>query len=409
MFKKIILITILTLTIFFLFYILNFKKVYLINLDNNSLKDISSLNIYQNKEQNKKINNLQEDQNNTNTFIDFKNNDLPNQTQLLNPPKIIKGIYATSWSAGSTKKINQLISIIKKNNLNAIVIDIKDYSGYVSYYIPNEKIRLSGALDEIKILYPNKLIKKLHDENIYVIGRITVFQDSVFAKKFPENAIKNKLTNNLWQDHKGLLWIDPKSKDYWNYILEISRDAWARGFDELNFDYIRFPSDGNLDNMLFPFWDGQTPKREIIKNFFSYLKENLKDVKISADVFGLTTIASNDLGIGQIIEDAYDYFDVVCPMIYPSHFANGSFGYKNPADYPYEVIYNSMTEALKRIQNNSSSISVLRPWLQVFDLGAKYDKTKINAQIKATEDVLSKTDYFGGYLLWDPSNNYINL
>lgn len=392
--------------LFISFYLFNLKSTYLIDLKNDIENGKLDFNKLDASHENIKdpIDPINKDSINLNNSAD-----LPNQTQIINPPKIIKGIYATGWSAGSEKKINQLISIIKNNNLNSIVIDIKDYSGHISYFIQNEKAKNSGALDEIRILYPNKLIKKLHDENIYVIGRITVFQDPIFAKKFPQNAVKNKLTNDLWKDNKGLFWIDPQSKEYWDYILDISRDAWARGFDELNFDYIRFPSDGNLELMEFPFWDKQTPEREAIKDFFDYLKNNLKDVKISADVFGLTTISKDDLGIGQIIEDAYNYFDAVCPMVYPSHFNNGSFGYKNPAEYPYEVIYKSMSEALTRLKNNTSSIAVLRPWIQSFDLGAKYDKKKINDQIRAVEDVLLNTNYFGGYLLWDPSNNYLNL
>ncbi|MGB9609120.1 MAG: putative glycoside hydrolase, partial [Minisyncoccia bacterium] len=317
--------------------------------------------------------------------------------------------YATGWSAGSDQKINQLISIIKKNNLNAIVIDIKDYSGYLSYVLPSEKAKKAGAFNQIKILAPNKLIQKLHNENIYVIGRITVFQDPVFAKAYPEEAVKNKLTGELWKDNKGLNWIDPQSKNYWDYIIEISRDAWDRGFDELNFDYIRFPSDGNLNAMSFPFWDEKKSKPEAIKEFFSYLREKLDNVKISADLFGLTTTADDDLGIGQIIQNGYKYFDVVCPMIYPSHFASGFLGYKNPANYPYEVISYSMTEALKRLENQTSSLALLRPWLQVFDLGAKYDKKMIEAQVQAVEEVLGKSKYFGGYLFWDPKNDYLSL
>ena len=330
--------------------------------------------------------------------------------KLKNPPLIVKGIYATSWSAGNSKKINELISIIKKNNLNSIVIDIKDYSGYLAYDIPIEEAKIAGALSQTKIKSINELIQKLHSENIYVIARVTVFQDPVFAKAYPQHAIKNKSTGQIWKDNKGLSWIDPASKNYWNYIIKISRDASNRGFDEINFDYIRFPSDGDLKNITYPFWDEKTPQKEIIKEFFSYLRKELNDIKISADVFGLTTIASgSDLGIGQIIEDAYLNFDAVCPMIYPSHFASGSFGYKNPADYPYEVIRSSLEEALRKIQNTTSSKSLIRPWLQVFDLGARYDNKKIQDQIKATEEVLANTNYYGGYLLWDPKNIYLDL
>jgi hypothetical protein len=329
--------------------------------------------------------------------------------QLKNPPKNIYALYANKWSAGLEKKLNYLITLIKKNNLNSIVIDIKDYSGYLSYKMPIELAEKSGALNQISILDPNKLIKKLHEENIYVIARITVFQDPIISNYITEYAVKNKSTGGIWKDNKGLSWIDPAAKDYWNYILDISKDALSRGFDELNFDYIRFPSDGKLDLMSYSYYDEKTPKNEVIKEFFKFLRENLAGAKISADIFGLTTIDYTDLGIGQIIEDAYLYFDVVAPMVYPSHFAPYSFGYKNPSNYPYEVISKSMGGALKRLEAQTSSKALLRPWLQVFDLGAKYDKNMIEAQIKAVEDVLGKTPYYNGYFFWDPENNYLNL
>jgi hypothetical protein len=402
--------------LFFLFFNFYPPKNYVIDLKNNK-NDKVNIDLLKNNSPENVINSSSLENETTVVTNTKKENiqnnvlaDLPNQARLLNPPKIIKGLYATGWSAGSGQKLNYLISIIKKHNLNAIVIDIKDYSGYLSYALPSEKASQSGALNQIRILYPNKIIKKLHDENIYVIGRITVFQDPIFAKSFSSEAIKNKTTGELWKDNKGLSWIDPKSKLYWDYILEISRDAWNRGFDELNFDYIRFPSDGSLSTMSFPFWDGKTPKNEVIREFFSYLKNNLKDAKISADIFGLTTIALDDLGIGQIISDAYTYFDAVCPMVYPSHFASGVFGYKNPAEHPYEIIKSSMSEALRRLETQTSSSAVLRPWLQAFDLGAKYDKKMINLQVQALEEVFDqKNKYFGGYLFWDPKNDYLSL
>lgn len=328
---------------------------------------------------------------------------------LTNPPLNIYGIYATKWSAGSWQKINYLISLIKKNKLNSIVVDIKDYSGYLSYEMPIELAQKSGALSQISIKDIDKLIQTFHEQNIYVIARITVFQDPVIAKYAPQYAVKNKLTGGIWKDKKGLSWIDPASKDYWNYILEISKDALSHGFDELNFDYIRFPSDGNLEAMSYPYYDEGKPKSDVIKEFFKFLRNNLKGAKISADLFGLTTVDQTDLGIGQIIEDAYLYFDVVAPMVYPSHFGSGSFGYKNPNSYPYEVIKKSMEGALARIETQTSSSALLRPWLQVFDLGVRYDKNMIDAQIKAVDEVLKETKYYNGYLFWDPENNYLDL
>ena len=141
------------------------------------------------------------------------------------------------------------------------------------------------------------------------------------------------------KDKSGLSWIDPAAKESWDYNIDIAKDALNKGFDELNFDYVRFPSDGNLKDMSFPFWDEETPKHLIIRQFFKYLRQELSDAKISIDLFGLSTVSSDDLGVGQVIEDAFEYSDYVCPMVYSSHYAYGFIGFENPAEYPYEVVY----------------------------------------------------------------------
>ena len=366
--------------------------------------------------------------------------DIEPQKPLQNPPNEIKAIYATAWSAGTPSKIDYLIKLIKETELNAVIIDIKDFSGYIAYDTDLFEVEKYKA-EEIKIKKINSLIKKLHDENIYIIARITIFQDPVLANARPDLAIhsKNKLnTNNqqlttktLWLDHKKLAWIDPSAKDAWDYNIAIAKDAANRGFDELNFDYIRFASDGNLNDMIFPFYDDKIPKHEIIKDFFSYMREKTKGAKISADLFGLATINNDDLGIGQIIEDAYQNFDYVSPMIYPSHYAKGFLGYKNPAQYPYEVIRYSMEAALRRlitynqqlitnnlqpttstgeslVINHQSLVKTqLRPWLQDFDLGADYNAEMIKKQIQAVYDSASSApELINGFMLWDPRNEY---
>jgi len=352
-----------------------------------------------------------------------KISDIEPQKPLANPAEEIKAVYFTGWSAGSSKKIDYLINLAKETEINAVVIDIKDYSGYVAYDIKLAEVEKYKA-KEIKISRLNALIKKLHDENIYVIARITVFQDPILAKARPDLAIHSKTkcqmsdsasdgkcqmsSSTLWLDHKKLAWIDPAAEEAWDYNIAIAKDAANRGFDELNFDYIRFASDGDLNDMIFPFWDGKTKKSETIKSFFKKLREELESVKISADLFGLSTINKDDLGIGQIIEDAYEYFDYVSPMVYPSHYASGFLGYKNPAQYPYEVIKYSMDSAITRLASTTViQNSQLRPWLQDFNLGAKYTTETVEKQIQAIYDAASSTpELINGYMLWDPANTY---
>ena len=253
----------------------------------------------------------------------------------------IKAIYLTSWSASKNSFINYLIDIVRTTEINAVVIDVKDFSGYVGYNTAVPEVEKYGA-EQKRISNIDSLIERLHAEDIYVIARITVFQDPILAGARPDLAIRSKAEeDSLWLDNSGLAWIDPASKESWDYNIAISRDAVSHGFDEINFDYVRFPSGGNLKDMNFPFWDGEVPKHLVIRQFFKYLREELSDVKISIDLFGLSTVSLSDLGVGQIIEDAFEYSDYVSPMIYPSHYADGFIGFQNPAEYPYEYLTTS--------------------------------------------------------------------
>jgi hypothetical protein len=345
------------------------------------------------------------------------NIDLSPQKQLENPPEIIKAIYATSWSAGSSKKMDYLIKLIKDTELNSIVIDIKDYSGELAYDTDIDLVKKYGAVKEIKIAKPNALIKRLHDEGIYVIARQTIFQDPILAAARPDLALTSSSTGKQWKDNKGLMWIDPAAQEAWDYNIAIAKDALKRGFDEVNFDYIRFASDGNMDDVKYPFWDEKTFMRYVIRDFFKYLRKALPDARLSADLFGYTTLLYNDLGIGQIIDDAYHYFDAIAPMVYPSHYNRGFLNYQNPAEYPYEVVYASISEANSRLQKYIENAAVststerylvknpqIRPWLQDFDLGATYDAEKVRAQIDAVYNAATDTPM--GWMLWDPNNIY---
>jgi len=350
--------------------------------------------------------------------------DSERQKPLSKPPRDIKGVYVTNWSAGSSR-ISSLIEFIERNKLNAVVVDIKDYSGYVGYITDVPEVKKYRA-EEARIREIHRLIKTLHDKGIYVIGRIAVFQDQQLIRARPDLVIKSKSSGKAWRDRKGLGWVDPASKEVWDYTIAIARDALSRGFDELNFDYIRFPSDGNIEDLDYPIWDGTVSKSETMRRFFDYLRRNLEGAVISADIFGQALVAEDDLGIGQRYEDFLSYFDYLSPMVYPSHFREGFLGYKNPAEHPYEVVEYAMKQALERLEkfrirgdnmNQTSSVSsagsenvpslaVLRPWLQVFDLGAIYDAEKVMAQIRAWESAGGRGS---GYLLWSPSNVYVDL
>ncbi|MFA6146388.1 MAG: putative glycoside hydrolase [Patescibacteria group bacterium] len=325
-------------------------------------------------------------------------------------PVLTKGIYVSGWTASEPKMMEELINLIDRTELNAIILDIKDSSGKITY---NSKILQVEKLGtkEIKIRDLSGLVKKLHLRKIYIIARIPIFQDSILAQKNPALALKNGQNGQIWKDNKGLSWVDPASEEVWAYNIELAKEVFAQGFDEVNFDYIRFPSDGKISNITYPFWDNKTPKNEVIKKFFEYQNKELTNLgPTSVDLFGMTfwhTADESDMNIGQRLEDALPYFDFICPMLYPSHFPNDFNGFKNPAEHPYEIIYQSLKSAEPLFMDSEGKRIAkpkIRPWIQAFDIGAKYTPDMILKQKQAV------TDGEGyGWLLWNASNNYSKI
>ncbi len=318
--------------------------------------------------------------------------------EVRNPLVKVKGLYLTAYSAGSKSKIDEIINLIERTELNAVVIDIKDYSGYVLY---DSQIALVNELqtEDNRLGNVSALIRKLHEHNIYAIARQTVFQDPILAEKKIEWAIKSK-SGGTWRDRKGLAWVDPTRQEVWEYNLAIAKEAAGFGFDEINFDYVRFPSDGNMENVIYNI--GNKKKYEVMEEFYRFLSRRLQSqpIWISLDMFGFVMEKSgeDDMNIGQRLADAVQNTDYVCPMMYPSHYPSGHLGLRNPADYPERVFENGMQKGAPLFTDSRAK---LRPWIQAFNLGAVYDASKIRAQITVTENY---TD--AGWLLWNASNRY---
>jgi hypothetical protein len=318
----------------------------------------------------------------------------------------MKALYMTAWVAGTPSIRERVIKLIEETEANAIVIDIKDATGRVAFNIDSEPFKSLGSSDN-RIPAIKELIARLHDKEIYVIGRIAVFQDPYLIKKWPEEAVKTKTDKTkAWADRKGLGWFDAGSEKVWNYVVALARESYDIGFDEINFDYVRFPSDGNMNDIYFPISDGKS-KPEVLESFFKHLDETLRDkpkderMVISADLFGMVTTNNDDLGIGQVLERAAPYFDYIYPMVYPSHFPEGWNGYANPAEKPYEVIKKTMESASAKLTAIGEDPNKIRPWLQDFNLGATYTADMVRAQIKATYDA-----GLTSWLIWDPRNIY---
>ena len=324
----------------------------------------------------------------------------------MNTPKPLKAIYMTACVAGSKSFRAKLKEIAETTEINAIVIDVKDYTGTITFKSDNLLFKdNSPKTNKGQGCQVNDLkgfISELHNSGIYVIGRISTFQDKYLVSKRPDLAVKRKSDGAVWADHKGVSWLDAGSDEVWNYIAELGKESYNIGFDELNFDYIRFPSDGDMKDIDYTFSDGRL-KADVIKDFFAYISSVFKplNIPISADLFGMTTTNKDDLGIGQSLENALMYFDYVSPMVYPSHYPPTFLGFANPADHPYDVVKHSMEAAVNRAELASTTPFKLRPWLQDFDLGATYTPEMVRLQMKAAYD--SGLD---SWLLWDAGNTY---
>lgn len=335
-------------------------------------------------------------------------------------PEAVKAIYMTQCVVGTPDIRKKLVELVETTELNSIVIDIKDFSGTISF--PTQSpLLVSASMKGCGAYDMRDFIAMLHKKNIYVIGRITVFQDPFYTKAHPEQAIQSK-KGGVWKDRKGLSFIDVSSKNYWDVIVQLSKESSELGFDELNYDYIRYPSDGNIADTSYV----NPHRQEALEMFFKYLHEHVSPLGVvtSADLFGMTTVVYDDMGIGQVLEQALPYFDYIAPMVYPSHFGKGFNGYVDPNKNVYGVIAHSMGEAIKRIEATTTRIAFigaepiastsprlykkpayprtkLRPWLQDFSYGGTYGPKEVRDQIKATYDV-----GLTSWMLWSPSNKY---
>ncbi len=332
------------------------------------------------------------------------NSDIPKKKVIhhIKTPNEVRGIYMTSWVASTESIRNGLIKIAEETEVNSIIVDIKDYTGKVAFLMDNSKVKEFNS-SENRIKDIKDFIKELHDKNIYVIGRIAVFQDPFLSKIRPDLYVKKSDGVSPWKDYKGAMWLDLCSKEVWDYVIAIAKEAESVGFDELNFDYIRFPSDGNMKDIKYTHCNSDLSKAELLETFFYSLKNGLRELSIplSADLFGMTATNYDDLNIGQVLERAEPYFDFISPMVYPSHYPKNYNGFPNPAEKPYEVIKIAMDTASKRLITASSSPLKLRPWLQDFNMGANYDASMIRKQKQAVYDA-----GLNSWLMWSPSNRY---
>jgi len=310
----------------------------------------------------------------------------------------VKGLYMSGAAFNSKKLFDYLVGLVDTTELNALVIDMKDDNGYLS---ADFDIKLARDLEirRHRGLNAAENMQLLFSKNIFPIARIVVFKDPSLAEKKPELALR-KSDGSIWRDRKKLAWVDPHNREVWEYTVDVAREAAKMGFREIQFDYVRFPSDGDMSDVVYPYADGNK-KEDVILEFLRYAKKELEpyNVFVSADVFGLTTMTLDDMGIGQKFEKIMTAVDYICPMVYPSHYGVGNYSFANPNAHPYEVVKNALLDGLKK---KGDAPVIIRPWLQDFNLGSpRYGPAEVRAQIKATYDA-----GLDEWILWNAGNRY---
>jgi hypothetical protein len=334
------------------------------------------------------------------------NSVVPRKIVRVPTPDTLRGLYVNRWAALG-RKLNDLIGVAKRTEINALVIDVKDDRGFVLYRSSVPLAREIGADTADGHWMSSSRLRAMLDtmvaHDIYPIARIVVAKDPLLAQKKLDLAIMRKSDLKPWLDKNGKPWLDPHQRAVWQYAADLAREAYDLGFSEVQFDYVRFPDEKRLiSETVYPLANGRS-RAQVIRDQLGFVRKALKPngMRVTADVFGLTATDTTDMGIGQRWEMFIDQVDVVLPMIYPSHFARGTYKIRNPNAHPYETIAHALKDAIARSDSVPNAARVI-PWYQDFTLGPPhYYAQQIRAQKKAGYD-----NGFQSWILWNPKSNY---
>ena len=321
-------------------------------------------------------------------------------------PDTLRGLYVNRWAALGSK-LKQLIEVARKTEVNALVIDVKDDRGFVLYRSDVPLAREIGADTAdghwMSAARVRAMLDTMIANDIYPIARIVVAKDPLLASRKLELAIKRRTDQQPWLDKNGNPWLDPHQPVVWQYAVDLAREAYQLGFSEVQFDYVRFPDEKRLiSETVYPLANGRV-RAQVIRDQLGFVRKALKPhgIPVTADVFGLTATDTTDMGIGQRWEMFIDQVDVVLPMVYPSHFAPGTYKLRNPNARPYQTIDHALKDAKARSAPIANAAKII-PWYQDFTLGPPhYYAEQIRAQKRAGYD-----NGFQSWILWNPKSNY---
>jgi hypothetical protein len=319
------------------------------------------------------------------------------------PPARIRALYVNAWAFGG-KRFHDLVRLADRTEINAFVVDVKDDTGYLTYRSEVGTAIEIGANRQLRARDIRARLAIMREHGIFPIARIVVAKDPLLAAKRPQWSVQH-VDGGLWRDRLDFAWVDAFNDSVWVYAAELAAEAVRMGFAEVQYDYVRFPDEpeSKLASALFP---GRRPgetKRQGVTRNLRLLRERTKPlgVPFTIDVFGLTTSARGDMGIGQYWEDLVTNADVVLPMVYPSHYMRGVYNLKHPNNEPYQVIRRAMQDALRRSAPLGETAEI-RPYLQAFTLGQpRYTPAMVREQIRAAEEL-----GLDSWVLWNPRSAY---
>ena len=316
--------------------------------------------------------------------------------QLLQPrplPAEVHGIHVTMALAGIPGKLDEYIAM-KQHGLNTIELDVKDENGDVGFLVD---VPLAGRIGAAKPYYnAERAVAKVHAAGLYLIGRIVTFEDPILSAGAPDLAV-HRPDGSRWLNRAGLGWTNPYDRRVWRYNVDIAEQAAKLGFDEIQFDYVRFPSDGDVSQVIYPGTHAQ-PMGWTIPMFLKYARSRLKPlgVRMSVDVFGLS--ATRDLGIGQFPRRIAAFVDAIYPMVYPSHYVSGEYNIVYPDSRPGTTVAYSLRDFRDKLRGRKAN---LIPWLQDFSLGRTYTLGDVQDEIQA-----ARLEHVKGFMLWNAAGVY---
>ncbi|CAA9533708.1 MAG: glycoside hydrolase [uncultured Thermoleophilia bacterium] len=310
-------------------------------------------------------------------------------------PAEVRGVHITHYVAGDRAWMSRFYDAAEpKRGLNTLQVDLKDEAGIVGFDAKVPLARQAGAIQDL--FDARKLSARAHKEGLYLIGRIVMFEDPILAVARPKLAIRRR-DGSVWKNDQGLGWTNPYNRQVWDYGIDLAKEAGRQGFDEIQFDYVRFPTDGDVATAVY------RPKRswtrdETIKRFLETAVAELHPLglKVSVDLFGLA--ATHKLGIGQNPRLLRSSVDAISPMTYPSHYYAGEFNIPNPDAAPYQTMRASLRDWKRQLRGGTAK---LRPWVQDFSIGTRYGATEVAAQIRAVRQATK-----AGFLLWNAGVEY---